>query len=38
MFLAPVLVKYMEENLDTTKPRYNEPLALRYIDFNFSTG
>lgn len=27
MFLAPVLVKYMEENLDTAKPRYSEPLA-----------
>jgi len=24
IFLAPVIVKYMEKNLDTTKPRYSE--------------
>ena len=24
IFLAPVIVKYLEKNLDTTKPRYSE--------------
>lgn len=38
IFLAPVLVKCMEKNLETTKPHYSEniyfatPLGLLYVE------
>ena len=35
IYFAPGVVKYMEKNLDITKPRYSEqivsPLVIRYI-------